>query len=539
MVLNYPIVVAKIRVTGTNAELLWSQEIPKGLVGGRVLIEYADECWNNLKKAVIFRGAVTRDVLDNDSEVIIPAEVLSRSGVNLYIGVYGTDTENNIGLPTFWVKLGVIRDAADPQLDTNANPDLPVWARLLERTPDWQAPAESDNHILNRTHWKEWQSAHNIYDGTLEGRIFHMIEDGIAFVKISDRVLTAEDLIGSTVVLQYAGDPPGEEIIEITEDMIYDLQVEMGFPVIAADELVMCVQSDFSLYGMSIDRGVYFLRAEEDGILLGYTKSISALPDYEEIFHKLDDKYINAEWLAGRTEGNEAILLESVQPFNTGYPSYAKQDFLFKIEANQQYTVHWDGEEYPCQARTICANMVVGYFLGNAHLLDSDYLDTGEPFCVVHITIMGIPLITEIAARDEATEHTIAIYAAGKIQNRLPFKYLPSDFIFPKDFYYSGVDNDHLAQAYYHLLNGGAVYANYSSNRFKVLMIDLDIWDSRFSNLVMTDGKVIMMWSQETGWLRQAPDSFMLTSSGKKYRIGINGSGQLYTTDVTNQTIYP
>lgn len=539
MVLNYPIVVAKIKVTGSTAEVLWSQDIPKGLVGGRVLIEYADECWGGLNKTVVFRGAVTRDVLENGSEVVIPSEVLARSGVNLYVGVYGTDAENELGIPTFWAKLGVIRDAADPDGDPAADPSLPVWAKLLERTPDWQAEPGSDNHILNRTHWKEIQAANNIYDGSLEGRTYQTIEDGYTFVKISDRALSVDELIGSTVVLHIEEEPSSDEAIVITEDMIYDLRTSEGFPVIAASELVMCVLSDFALYGIFVEKGVYFLRADEDGVLVGYVKSISALPDNEEVFHKLDDRYINAEWLANRTEGSEAILIESVQPFNTGSPSYAKQDFLFRLEANQQYSVYWDGEIYQCHVGVVTSDIVVGYFLGNAALLSDEYPDSGEPFCVVHISIMGIPLLTEIAASNNETEHTVAIYATGNIRNRLPFKYMPNEFIFPNDFYYSGIDNDYLEQAYFHMLNGGTVYANYSNNRFRVLAIDLDIWDSRFHHLVMTNGDVIMMWSNETGWLKQCHNSFMLLgSNGKKYKVSIDNNGALTTTDVTNTTIY-
>ena len=94
-------VIAKIEISGTTATVIWSKEIPMGLVGGRVQIEYTDERWNTLNKTVVFRGAVTKDVLDDGNDIVIPAEVLSRSGINFYVGVYGTDAENNIGIPTF------------------------------------------------------------------------------------------------------------------------------------------------------------------------------------------------------------------------------------------------------------------------------------------------------------------------------------------------------------------------------------------------------------------------------------------------------
>lgn len=182
-------VIGKIEVSGTNATVIWSSEIPKGLVGGKVQIEYTDEIWEKLNKTVVFRGAVTRDVLDNGNEVVIPAEVLSRSGTNFYVGVYGTDAENDLGIPTFWAKLGVIRDAADPNDDPAADPSLPVWARLLERTPDWQAPPEHDNHILNRTHWSAVEPVDNTFNGDMTGKYTVMLEEGYYLVKVSDAVL--------------------------------------------------------------------------------------------------------------------------------------------------------------------------------------------------------------------------------------------------------------------------------------------------------------------------------------------------------------
>ena len=195
-------IVAKIEVNGTTATVLWSTDIPKGLVGGKVQITYTDDVWPTLNKAVVFRGAVIRDVLDNGSEVTIPAEVLSRSGTNLYVGVYGTDAENEFGLPTFWAKLGIIRDAADPEGDPAADPSLPVWARLLERTPDWQASIGSDNHILNRTHWTGTEKVENTFDGNLDGREYVSIGNGYCFVKMSERILTTDDLVGSTCVIR-------------------------------------------------------------------------------------------------------------------------------------------------------------------------------------------------------------------------------------------------------------------------------------------------------------------------------------------------
>lgn len=535
MVLDYPIVVAKIRVTDATAEVLWSQDIPKGLVGGKVLIEYADDLWNDLNKTVVFRGAVTRDVLDNGGEVIIPADVLSRSGINLYVGIYGTNAEKNMGVPTFWAKVGVIRDAADPDGDPAADPALPVWAGLLERTPDWDALPGTDNYILNRTHWKEIREVDCTFDGNLTGREYIALHNGYNFVRVSDAILGVQDFVGATATAYEDGETG---TITISEDYIEDLTSE-GIPVVMASEYIISIQSDFVFYGYSLKAGTYFLCITEDEKPVAYIMSLSCLPHTQEVFHPLDRRYTGAEWLAKREDGREIVLEQATQPFSNTTPRTSRQSFQFKLESGQQYEVYWDGDVYICTAGQIGEEIINCAYIGNAHLLDEEYPDTGEPFCIASVSILIIHLLSEIVAADDALEHSIRITAIGKIRKRLPFDYLPQRYVFPSDFQYTGVVQDELEQAYFHMMSGGEVYANYSSNRFKVLMIDLDIWDSRFSNLVMTDGKVIMMWSQETGWLRQSPDSFMLNSSGKKYRISINGSGELYTTDVTNQTIYP
>lgn len=256
-------VIGKIEVSGTNTTVIWSSEIPKGLVGGKVQIEYTDDIWSKLNKTVVFRGAVTRDVLDNGNEVIIPAEVLSRSGTNFYVGVYGTDAENDLGIPTFWAKLGVIRDAADPNDDPAADPSLPIWARLLERIPDWQAPPDSDNHILNRTHWSSIEPVDCVYDGNPEGRKSVYVADGYTFVKMSDAVMTAEDLIGATCVLHTVSAPDEDMPLVITEDMIED-GTTMGYPALLVGEFIVAAQADFSIYGLYVEKGVYFLHYSED-----------------------------------------------------------------------------------------------------------------------------------------------------------------------------------------------------------------------------------------------------------------------------------
>ena len=123
-------IIAKIQVSGSNASLVSSESIPAGIVGARIQIDYAADIWQRLQKTVIFQGAVTKDVLTNSSMVTVPPEVVAKANVNLSVGVYGTDANGSIAVPTIWARLGTVRRAASPSGDTTTAPTLPVWAQI-------------------------------------------------------------------------------------------------------------------------------------------------------------------------------------------------------------------------------------------------------------------------------------------------------------------------------------------------------------------------------------------------------------------------
>jgi hypothetical protein len=122
--------IAEVKVNATTCETMRLAPIPKGIVGATVSIEYADSEWDGLAKTIVFRSTVTKDMLDSGSEVTIPAEVVSRAGVNLYMGVYGVGAANNVVIPTIWTELGLVNGAAAPSGDSSTDPSLPVWAQI-------------------------------------------------------------------------------------------------------------------------------------------------------------------------------------------------------------------------------------------------------------------------------------------------------------------------------------------------------------------------------------------------------------------------
>ena len=131
--------VAEVRVSGCRCETVRLEPIPRGIVGAVVAVEYTDSAWDSLRKTVVFRGAETKDVLDAGSEVTIPAEVVSKAGGSLYMGVYGVDAENHVVIPTIWTELGMIQGAATPSGDASTELSLPVWAQIQGMVGDLEA----------------------------------------------------------------------------------------------------------------------------------------------------------------------------------------------------------------------------------------------------------------------------------------------------------------------------------------------------------------------------------------------------------------
>lgn len=129
---------ARIKVSGVRATPCCLMEIPAGLIGATVRLEYADPVWEGLTKTVVFQSCsvrrakvyATKDVVNAGEEVTVPADVLAEPNRCLYVGIYGTKGES-IAVPTLWADLGRIRAAADPSGDESTDPALPVWAQIL------------------------------------------------------------------------------------------------------------------------------------------------------------------------------------------------------------------------------------------------------------------------------------------------------------------------------------------------------------------------------------------------------------------------
>lgn len=122
----------QIDVRGADAVIRKQCILTSGTAGVQVRFRFSSE-WDQLTKTAVFRaGNVTRDVVKVDETVTIPHECLAASGVCLQIGVYGTNSDQKVIIPTVWARTNLIRPGVDPSGDPGTDPSLPVWAALNE-----------------------------------------------------------------------------------------------------------------------------------------------------------------------------------------------------------------------------------------------------------------------------------------------------------------------------------------------------------------------------------------------------------------------
>lgn len=124
----------KIEVKGANARVTERTLLTSGAVG--LTCEFTfDRVWDGLMKTAVFRsGSVTRDVVNIETTVTVPHEVLAQGGQKLFVGVYGVNDSGDLAIPTVWVDMGLILHGADPSGDPGTDPTLPVWAQVMTDT---------------------------------------------------------------------------------------------------------------------------------------------------------------------------------------------------------------------------------------------------------------------------------------------------------------------------------------------------------------------------------------------------------------------
>lgn len=119
----------KIEVTGNIARVI---EKPSRITSGTIglPIEFSfDSQWNDMRKITVFRAGCTIKSVENPKTV--PWEVLENPGVWLSVGVYGTNADGSVAIPTIWANVSPIHIGVNPDADPATDPTLPIWQTIM------------------------------------------------------------------------------------------------------------------------------------------------------------------------------------------------------------------------------------------------------------------------------------------------------------------------------------------------------------------------------------------------------------------------
>ena len=120
----------QITCKGNSAICTRTERLTSGMVGLQCEFIF-DGAWDGLAKTAVFlAGNEQRDVLLIGDTCTVPWEVLKTAGYQLVIGVYGTNAEGTLVIPTVYAMCGGIASGADPSGDESVEPTLPVWGQM-------------------------------------------------------------------------------------------------------------------------------------------------------------------------------------------------------------------------------------------------------------------------------------------------------------------------------------------------------------------------------------------------------------------------
>ena len=151
------------------------------------------------------------------------------------------------------------------------------------------------------------------------------------------------------------------------------------------------------------------------------TLSISTVG--EEI-HKIDNKYIDAEWMATCNKFTGAAIIEEAE-FTVDENGEYQLDNVVELVEGKEYIVKYDGVEYTCTCEMGTEGTLSYWVLGNLPgLMETG--DNGMPF--IFMTIISPEDEYEASAILPMSEtFTFGIYEVDEVPNKLPAKFLPDD----------------------------------------------------------------------------------------------------------------
>lgn len=121
----------QIEVHGNRAQCKCVEQFTSGMVGLQCMFTF-DSVWNGLSRTAVFiAGNEKRDVLLTGDTCIVPWEVLKYPDYQLMIGVYGTNTEGTVVIPTIYVDCGKVASGAELSGDKEEQPTPTMMEQVV------------------------------------------------------------------------------------------------------------------------------------------------------------------------------------------------------------------------------------------------------------------------------------------------------------------------------------------------------------------------------------------------------------------------
>lgn len=100
----------RLQIDKTQVEVLETEPMTSGSIGIYTLRCGFSDHWDGFQKTAIFyteSDTVSKVELDEDDSCIIPSEVLMESGVEVFVGICGTHSDER-KIPTVAVSIGKV-----------------------------------------------------------------------------------------------------------------------------------------------------------------------------------------------------------------------------------------------------------------------------------------------------------------------------------------------------------------------------------------------------------------------------------------------
>ena len=121
----------QITCKGNSASCTRTERLTSGMVGLQCEFVF-DGAWDGLAKTAVFwAGNEKRDMLLQGAVCTVPWEVLKTAGYQLVIGVYGTNAEGTLVIPTVYAMCGGIASGADPSGNGGVEPTQTLVEQIM------------------------------------------------------------------------------------------------------------------------------------------------------------------------------------------------------------------------------------------------------------------------------------------------------------------------------------------------------------------------------------------------------------------------